>query len=468
MLQNTGNMKMNFQTRNPFNGEVIATYECDDLDGVNAKIGTVNDRFNAWRRVPPGERATLLQKALTYFDANRDVIAREITGQMGKPLRQAKNEVATFFERADYLLTTAEETLAPEALPEKDGLCRRIEHVPLGTVMIFAAWNYPLLIAVNGVLAALLAGNSVVLKHARATLSIGEHFEKAFGRIEGHEGLLKHIVADHDTLAEVLQESNIHHVVFTGSVEGGQAVYQSTAKRAIECHLELGGKDGAFVDADTDPVKAAEVLVDGAMYNAGQSCCGIERVYAHEEIYDVFVETCRELMTAYRLGDPMEDDTDLGPLIHANAAEKMEAQMEDARRKGARVLCGGKKRLIGHGTFFEPTLLTDVTHNMDVMREENFGPIMPVMKVSGYDEAVALINDSQYGLTSAIFTRDDRMAEQFSVDANTGTVFRNRCDYLDPALPWTGVKDSGKGSGLSRFGFYGLTRRKAIHFRQKL
>ena len=293
MLQNTGNMKMNFQTRNPFNGEVIATYECDDLDGVNAKIGTVNDRFNAWRRVPPGERATLLQKALTYFDANRDVIAREITGQMGKPLRQAKNEVATFFERADYLLTTAEETLAPEVLAEKDGLCRRIEHVPLGTVMIFAAWNYPLLIAVNGVLAALLAGNSVVLKHARATLSIGEHFEKAFGRIEGHEGLLKHIVADHDTLAEVLQESNIHHVVFTGSVEGGQAVYQSTAKRAIECHLELGGKDGAFVDADTDPVKAAEVLVDGAMYNAGQSCCGIERVYAHEEIYDVFVETCR-------------------------------------------------------------------------------------------------------------------------------------------------------------------------------
>jgi len=459
---------MNFQTRNPFSGEIIGTYACDDLDSINAKIATVNERFKTWRSVPPGERTTLLQEALTYFDDNRDVIAREVTEQMGKPLRQAKNEVTTFFERANYLLAAAEETLAPDVLPEKDGLCRRIEHVPLGTVMILAVWNYPLLIAVNGVLAALLAGNTVVLKHAAATLSIGEHFEKAFGRIEGHEGLLKHIVADHDTLAEVLQTSNIHHVVFTGSVKGGQAVYQSTAKRFIECHLELGGKDGAFVDADTDPVKAAEVLVDGAMYNAGQSCCGIERVYAHEEIYDVFVEECRELITAYRLGNPMDDNIDLGPLIHARAAEKMEAQMEDACRKGARVLCGGKKRLIDHGTFFEPTLLADVTHSMDVMREENFGPIMPVMRVSGCDEAVALINDSSYGLTSAIFTRDDRMAEQFSREANTGTVFRNRCDYLDPALPWTGVKDSGKGSGLSRFGFYGLTRRKAIHFRQKL
>lgn len=459
---------MTLQTRNPFTGDIIAAYECDDLAGINAKVGTVNERFHAWRRVPVGERSTLLKKALTYFDDNRDVIAREITEQMGKPLRQSKNEVNTFFERAHYLLATAEETLASDVLPEKDGLCRRIEHVPLGTVMILAVWNYPLLIAVNGVLAALLAGNTVVLKHASTTLSIGDHFERAFGRIEGHEGLLRHVVTDHDTLAEALQTSNIHHVVFTGSVKGGQAVYQSTAQRFIECHLELGGKDGAYVDADTDPVKAAEVLVDGAMYNAGQSCCGIERVYAHEKIYEDFLAKCRELSDAYRMGNPMDDDTDLGPLIHAQAAEKMEAQIEDACRKGAQVVCGGKKRRIDQGTFFEPTLLTDVTHDMDVMREENFGPIMPVMRVSGYDEAIGLINDSNYGLTSAIFTRDDGMAEQFSSEANTGTVFRNRCDTLDPALPWTGVKDSGKGSGLSPFGFYGLTRRKAIHFRQAL
>ncbi len=459
---------MTLQTRNPFNGEVIATYECDDLAGINAKVRTVNERFDAWRCVSVGERSRLLLEALTYFDDKRDVIAREITEQMGKPLRQSKNEVNTFFERAHYLLATAEETLAADVLPEKDGLCRRIEHVPLGTVMILAVWNYPLLIAVNGVLAALLAGNTVVLKHASSTLSIGDHFERAFGRINGHEGLLRHVVTDHDTLAEALQTSNIHHVVFTGSVQGGQAVYQSTAQRFIECHLELGGKDGAYVDADTDPVKAAEVLVDGAMYNAGQSCCGIERVYAHEKIYESFMAKCRELSDAYRMGNPMDDDTDLGPLIHAKAAEKMEAQIEDACRKGAQVLCGGKKRRIDQGTFFEPTLLTDVTHDMDVMREENFGPIMPVMRVSGYDEAIGLINDSNYGLTSAIFTRDDGMAEQFSREANTGTVFRNRCDTLDPALPWTGVKDSGKGSGLSPFGFYGLTRRKAIHFRQAL
>jgi len=456
------------QTSNPFTGEVIATYHYNNLEEINVKISKVKQSFKKWRLLTVKQRVAILQQAITYFDINSQVIAREISQQMGKPLKQAEGEVAGFFERANYLLSIAEESLAPQTLPKKEGLHRRIEHSPLGTVLILAAWNYPLMIAVNGVLTALLAGNTVILKHALSTLSIGEHFEKAFGSIAGYEDLVQHIVADHDTLATVTRESAIDHVVFTGSVKGGHAVYANTASRFIDCHLELGGKDGAYVAADADPIKAAEGLVDGAMYNAGQSCCGIERVYVHEKNYDAFIEKCREVISTYRLGDPMDANTDMGPLFNARAASLMVEHVKDAKEKGAELLCGGQEKTIKGATFFEPTLLAGVTHNMEVMKEENFGPIMPVMKVKSDDQAIELINDCKYGLTSAIFTNDDELAEKFAFEAQTGTVFRNRCDYLDPALPWTGVKDSGKGSGLSNFAFYGLTRRKSINFRQKL
>ena len=453
------------ETINPFSGEVIKSYELEDMELINSKINESRKSFSKWRKLSVVERVALLTEALKYFKIHGDSIAQEITDQVGKPLQQSKNEINGFFERAEYLLSIAESTLKTEILPKKEGLDRRILHEPLGCVLILAAWNYPLMIAVNGVLTALLCGNTVVLKHALATLSIGGHFEKAFGRIAGYEGLVKNIVTDHDTLAEVISESAIDHVVFTGSVRGGHAVYQSVAKRFINCHLELGGKDAAYVAEDCDAVKAAEGLVDGAMYNAGQSCCGIERVYVHEAVYDNFVKKCIELMAEYKLCDPNSDDCDMGPLINAAAAEVMEAQINEAIALGAKLICGGKRRIISGATFFEPTLIKVVNQSSSLMQEENFGPILGLMKVSDDTRAIELINDSEYGLTSAIFTNNDELAESFANEMNTGTVFQNRCDYLDPALPWTGVKNSGKGSGLSKYGFYGLTRRKSINFR---
>jgi acyl-CoA reductase-like NAD-dependent aldehyde dehydrogenase len=315
------------------------------------------------------------------------------------------------------------------------------------------------LITINGVMASLLAGNTVLLKHATQTLSIGAHFAYAFG------DLVEHAVIDHSSAAELMEARAVDHVIFTGSVEAGRTVYQHAAKGLLDCQLELGGKDGAYVATDADVEKAAESLVDGAMYNAGQSCCGVERVYVHEEVYDAFVNHCARVIDAYRLGDPMVEATTLGPLAQASNAELMSQQIEDAVSKGAHIMRGGHSRQMGKGTFFEPTLLTEVTHDMEVMMVENFGPILPVMKVAEDSEAIQCINDSSYGLTSIIFTASHDRAQRFSESVNTGTVFMNRCDYLDPALPWTGVKDSGVGSALSKYGLLGVTRRKAKHFR---
>lgn len=456
---------MKFTTTNPFTLEPIAQYDAETDAQVATKAAGARAAFAAWRRVPVGERVALLREALQYFEAHRDAIANDISEQMGRPLHQAGGEVSGLFERAEHLLSIAEQTLAPDELCERGGCARRIVHEPLGVVFVISAWNYPLLITINGVLTALLAGNTVLLKHAAQTLSIGRHFAAAFGSIPGHPGLVQDVVVDHDVAGGLIREGDIDHVVFTGSVGGGRAVYRHAATRFIDCALELGGKDGAYVAADADPQAAAEGLVDGAMFNAGQSCCGIERVYVHASLHDAFVAHSKALIEAYTLGDPKDPATTMGPLATAKAAQPMAAQVADALGKGAALVCGGKARVIDKGTFFEPTLLTGVTHGMLVMQEENFGPILPVMAVADDDEAVARINDSRYGLTCAVYTRSCALAERFADEANTGTVFMNRCDYLDPALPWTGVNDSGKGSTLSAYGFYAMTRRKALNFR---
>ena len=362
-------------------------------------------------------------------------------------------------------MNEAPKALRDDVFPLEERLKRNIRHEPHGVVLVLSAWNYPLMIALNGVLSALLAGNTVLLKHAEATLSIGEHFEKAFGSIEGHEGLLKNVVLSHETVSEILADGVVDHVVFTGSVDGGHAIYENAAKHFIDCHLEMGGKDAAYVAEDANMEVAAAGLVDGAMYNAGQSCCGIERVYVHKAVVEEFVNQCQGLLESYTLGDPFNDDTDMGPLVRASAADFMLAQIEDAVAKGAKVLCGGKVRDVNGSIFFEPTLLTEVNHTMSVMREENFGPIMPVMKVDSDAEAVEKVNDSDLGLTAAIFTASEKRAREFAEAAETGTVYMNRCDYLDPDLPWTGYKNSGKGSGLSKYCFYGMTKLKSLNFK---
>lgn len=450
---------------NPFTLEPVGEYPILDYTALQSTINRARNASKAWRKVDVGQRVEWLRAALQYFEANRGSIVTDITQQMGKPIRQSENEVKGFFERAEYLIGSAESILSSEYLPAKAGFERRIEHVPLGVVLIIAPWNYPLLTAVNGVVTALLAGNVVILKHSSLTPAVGEHFARAFGKLGPCEDILQAVLAEHSDLGRAISECNIDHVVFTGSVEGGRTVQKAASSRFIDCNLELGGKDGAYVASDADLEKATTDLVDGAMYNAGQSCCGIERVYVHQNLYSEFIERCETLAAEYRLGNPMEHKTTMGPLASAKSAQEMSRQVEAAKAKGAKVICGGKAKLIGMGTFFEPTLITDVDNSMDVVREENFGPILPILSVSSDEEAVRCINDSRYGLSSAIYTRDLDRANRFAMEAETGTVFMNRCDYLDPALPWTGVRDSGRGTTLSKFGFYSLTRRKAIHFR---
>ncbi len=461
---------------NPFTLEPAGMYGMQDFFGIRAAVQAAREAASAWRKVDPATRAEWVRAGLAYFRANAAAIALDITRQMGKPLSQSENEVKGFFERAEWLAGAAPSVLAPESLPPKPGFIRRIEHVPLGVVLIIAPWNYPLLTAVNGVATALLAGNTVILKHSSLTPAVGEHFARAFGHLgpQGSSGpganVLQSLLADHADLGKAIIECDIDHVVFTGSVAGGRSVQANVAARTganrfIDCSLELGGKDGAYVAADADAASAAAGLVDGAMYNAGQSCCGIERVYVHKSIYKDFVARCEALVAAYALGDPEAEGTSLGPLASAHYADGMSAQIGAAKAKGACVVAGGRIKLIGKGTFFEPTLITGADNAMDVVREENFGPILPIISVDDDAHAVRLVNDSPYGLTSAIYTSDPQRAERFAAEADTGTVFMNRCDYLDPALPWTGVRDSGRGTTLSKFGFYSLTRRKAIHFR---
>ena len=452
------------QTVNPFTGEPIREWEQLDFSELAEAMARSRAGFVNWRQVPIAERVERVRGALDYFEANREEIAGDITAQMGRPLAQARGEVDGLLERFNFLCDIAPEVLGADGIAVeagKENYHREILHEPHGVVLIIAAWNYPLLVAASGVAAALLAGNTVLLKHSTRTLSIGEHFEKAFGA----DGLLQHVVMDHANTARLIEEGDINHVVFTGSVGGGEKIYASTAKRFFDCNLELGGKDGAYGSADADIGQSAAMLVDGAMFNAGQCCCGIERVYVHEAVHDEFLAACLPLVDGYTLGDPLDAATTQGPLAVAASAKLMETQIAEAMAAGGEVLAGGKARQIRQGTFFEPTLLT-VNHNdLAIMQEENFGPLLPVMKVANDAEAIAHINDSDFGLTAVICTADRARAEVFAAAVEAGTIFMNRCDCLDPALPWTGLKASGKGSSLSRYGLLAMTRPKAIHFR---
>lgn len=455
---------MNYiETVNPFSQEVIEKHHLEL--NPSHKVAKSRKVFNKWKGISVEQRIKILKKALEYFEIHKEQVARDITQQMGKPLSQALGEVNGLFERSDFLMKAAPAALKSDEITKKEGFERTIRHEPLGIVFVVAAWNYPLLIAINGVMASLLSGNSVLLKHSSNTLSIGSHFEKAFGNIEGYEGLLQSLVLSHSQTQSLIESQTLDHVIFTGSVGGGNKIYQSVSQGFMDCQLELGGKDGAYIAKDANVEQAAVSMVEGAMYNAGQSCCGIERVYAHQNNYEELVRLCLKEIDRFVLGDPMLESTTMGPLSSPNAAFEMQIQIEDALSKGAKVLRGGKVKKIGEAVFFEPTLLVDVDHSMRVMQEENFGPILPIMKVDQDAEALRLMNGTNFGLTAVIFSQDKENAYQWSEVLQAGTIFLNRCDYLDPELAWTGYKNSGKGSGLSKHCFSGVTQLKSIHFK---
>jgi acyl-CoA reductase-like NAD-dependent aldehyde dehydrogenase len=383
---------------------------------------------------------------------------------MGRPVSQAPGELKRgFHERAMYMCDIAEQSLADIAVPEKPGFKRFIRREPLGVVFVVAPWNYPWLTSVNAVLPALLAGNSVILKMAAQTPLVAERYAEAFKAAGLPQGVFQHLVLDHSQVAKVIGDPRIAFVAFTGSVPGGHAVQQAVAKRFIGTGLELGGKDPGYVRADADLAFAVENLVDGAYFNSGQSCCGVERIYVEKPVFKEFVDRFVELTRHYRLGNPLEKETNLGPLVRTQAADAVRAQVKQAVRKGAKALLKLKDR---PGTpYLPPEVLVNVDHGMDVMTEETFGPVVGIQPVKNDEHAIELMNDSRYGLTASIWTKDQEAALRIGDRIETGTWFMNRCDYLDPALAWTGVKDSGRGCTLSRLGLEAFTRPKSFHLR---
>ena len=461
-------METSHRIDNPYSGETVAERPYLSDKEVEGLVSRAQRAQKAWARVALPERLALCERFCQAFEADGDRIAREVTAQMGKPLGQAQGEVKTTLMRARVMMGLALEALRDEPLPPLPGFNRFIRHEPVGVVLDISAWNYPLLITVNVVIPAVLAGNAVLIKSANRTALCGDAFARAFAKAGAPESLVTAIDASHETCAKIIARPEIGFVSFTGSVRGGHEVYKEGAKRFIDVGLELGGKDPVYVAPDADFNHAVANIVDGAFYNAGQSCCGIERIYVHASLYDKFLEGALAEVRKYQLGNPMDGKTSLGPMAMPGAPEKLAAQVVEAREKGGRVLTGGKPvhDAAGQGRFFDPCLIADANHSMHgLMVEESFGPIVGVQKVADDEEAIRLMNDSPYGLTASIWTRDQERAFKVGAQIETGTFFMNRCDYLDPLLPWTGVKDTGKGMSLSKYGFLSVTRRKSFHLR---
>jgi acyl-CoA reductase-like NAD-dependent aldehyde dehydrogenase len=416
--------------------------------------------------MPIAERIALCDRFVDAFAAQAEPIATDVTRQMGKPIAEARGEVRTMLDRARYMISIAEQELTPQQLNQLPGFERTIERVPVGVVLDIAAWNYPLLIPVNVCVPAVLAGNAAMIKHSSRTPLCAGHFENAFETAGAPPGTVQGLVTDHATTAELISDERVGYVSFTGSVEGGREISRAAAGRFIDVGLELGGKDAAYVRADCDLEHAAANIAEGGFYNAGQSCCGVERVYVDQAIYGEFLEALLDHASVWQPGRPTDKTTTLGPMAQASAPRTIAAQVDDAVGRGARVLCGGNTTQVGgRGRYFEATVVADADHSMRIMTDETFGPVLAVAAVSSDDEAVAKINDSAYGLTASIWSRDPAASRAIGGRLEVGTVFLNRCDYLDPALPWSGWKDSGVGVTLSHLGFARMTRTRAFHFR---
>lgn len=450
----------------PFRGQPFAEVPLDSWADVLRKVEKARAAHARWKRVPLAERCAAVERALGFFEAHAEEIARDVTREMGKPIREARGELKTLLARSRHMLSIAPRALASENVAGQPGFVLRIEHEPVGVVLDIASWNYPLIVPVNVVVPALIAGNAVLLKHSPLTPLIGDWYQRAFASLPVAD-LVQNVVVTNADAEKLVGDPRVDYVSFTGSVASGLRVYGAATKRVVDVGLELGGKDPAYVAEDADVDYAAANVVDGACYNAGQSCCAVERAYVHAKHYDAFLEKARGHLLAYKLGDPTDEATTMGPIARKEQLELLERHVEDAKRRGARVLCGGKRVSGSSAWFFEPTLLADVPNDALVMQEETFGPILPVAKVASDDEAIARMNDSRYGLTASVWTSSVERAEKFARELVAGTVYQNRCDYLDPSLPWTGHKESGIGSTLSHWGFAHLTRRKSVHLRTK-
>ncbi len=459
------------QTVSPIDGSIYTERQLASSQQIENTLAKAVSAQTAWRRVPVAERTDICRRMKDWLVENADEIGKELTWQIGRPIAYSPFELRRGFnERVNFLCDIAERELADIAIEPKENFQRFIRREPLGMVLVLAPWNYPWLASVNAVVPAILAGNSVVLKIAPQTPLVAERYAEAFAAAGLPDGVFQFLHIDHDQVAEVIKDSRIGFVAFTGSVAGGRAVQHAASERFIATGLELGGKDPAYVRADANLEAAIENLVDGAMFNSGQSCCAIERIYVHQEVYDRFVEGAVELTKQYKLGNPLEAGITLGPMVRTDAADKARAHIAEALQKGATALIDENLFPASKaGTpYLAPQILTGVNHSMLVMAEETFAPVVGIMPVKDDDEAIRLMNDSRYGLTASIWTTNVDAALRLGDQIETGTFYMNRCDYLDPALAWAGVKDSGRGCTLSKLGFESFTRPKSFHLRLSL
>jgi acyl-CoA reductase-like NAD-dependent aldehyde dehydrogenase len=449
----------------PIDGSAYATRETLDVAQARAAVARAKSAQKAWAMRPLEERIALVRDGVARVGAMNDEIVPEIAWQMGRPVRYG-GEFGGFNERASYMADIATEALAPIEVEDSSAFRRVIKRVPHGVVFVVAPWNYPYMTAINTVAPALIAGNAVILKHASQTPLVGERMVAAFTAAGVPEDVFQNVFLDHATTSDLIASRAFDFVNFTGSVGGGKAMEAAASGTFTGLGLELGGKDPGYVMDDADLDAAVDTLIDGAMFNSGQCCCGIERIYVAESLFDAFVEKAVAIVNAYKLGNPLEADTTMGPMAHVRFAEEVRGQVADAVAAGATAHIDPANFPEDSGAYLMPQILTDVTHDMRVMREESFGPVVGIMPVKDDAEAIALMNDSDFGLTASLWTQDADRAETIADQIETGTVFMNRADYLDPGLCWTGCKDTGRGGGLSVIGYHNLTRPKSYHLKK--
>ncbi|MFI5316565.1 MAG: aldehyde dehydrogenase family protein [Myxococcota bacterium] len=451
---------------NPFTLDLACEVPLAEWGAIERALDRARAGAKIAEAMPLAARAQLVERAVARMEAQGEAIARPISQMMGKPLAQAAGELRTLASRARTMIELASPGLAPIDPGGDDGITRRILKVPLGVVLDLPAWNYPLLTAVNVVMPAVLAGNAVIVKHSPRSPLCGPMFADAFRDAGADPRIVQSLDCTHEQSERMVADPRVDHVVFTGSVYGGTRISQAAAGRFLQIGYELGGNDPAYVAEDADLARSVDGLVDGAMYNAGQSCCAVERAYVHARHFDAFVAGAKQLAEKYVLGDPLAAETTLGPIAQPQHPAELEALVKDAVARGATLITGGKRTSAGgRGRFFEPTVLAGVSSDAQAMRIEQFGPILALQRVTSDEDALERMNDSVYGLTASVWTSDRARAERFGAALRFGTVFMNRCDFGDPRLPWSGVGQSGRGHGMSVLGFDQLTRTRSLHFR---
>ena len=455
------------KTITPIDNTVYVERNYASSQEIENTLNISKKTFLDWQNTPIVERKKILTKFVDSFLENNKEIEEELCRQMGRPIGQCGGEMNGFEERARYMIEKSEEALANVISKKNDEFDNFITKDPLGTIFIIAPWNYPYNTSVNSVVPSLLAGNTVILKHSSQTPLCAEQLYKA-AKLSGlPEGVFQFLHLDHQSTSKIIADERIDHVLFTGSVSGGRQVKKAIGERFINAGLELGGKDPAYVRKDCNLQHAIENLADGSFYNSGQSCCGIERIYVDSEVYNDFVEGIKSITEKYILDDPLNSKTNLGPVVKLSAAQSIRLQVKEAISKGANDIIEKTNFKIEEDSncYVSPSVLINVDHSMKFMMEETFGPTVGIMKVNNEDQAAQLMNDSPYGLTACIWTSDMEFAKKFGKRINTGTFFMNRCDYLDPGLAWTGVKNTGIGVTLSVLGFNHVTRAKSYHYR---